>query len=71
MKKTAFSAEMVCSRVRWGAKHVWKWLFLGESIMKTMHHPHGLGQQELQAMAADGGPSTIDDMEASASAAAL
>ena len=31
--------------------------------MRTMHHPHGLGKQELRDMAAGQGPSTIDDME--------
>jgi hypothetical protein len=31
--------------------------------MRTVHHPHGLGKQELQAMASGHGPGTIDDME--------
>jgi hypothetical protein len=30
--------------------------------MRTIHHPHGLGKQELQAIAA-GKPGAIDDME--------
>ena len=31
--------------------------------MRTIHHPHGLGKQELQAMASGEGLGTIDDME--------
>jgi hypothetical protein len=30
---------------------------------KTMHHPHGFGKQELQAMASGQGAERIDDME--------
>ncbi len=31
--------------------------------MKTVHHPHGLGKEDLQAMASGGSSSAIDDME--------
>ena len=31
--------------------------------MRTIHHPHGLGKRELQAMAEGQEPGAIDDME--------
>jgi hypothetical protein len=31
--------------------------------MRTVHHSHGFGKQELKAMASGQGPATIDDME--------
>ena len=31
--------------------------------MRTLHHPHGLGKSELQAMAAGKQTGSIDDME--------
>lgn len=31
--------------------------------MKTVHHSHGFGKQDLQAMAAGDMPGSIDDME--------
>jgi len=31
--------------------------------MRTIHHPHGLGKRQLQAMAESPGAEAIDDME--------
>jgi hypothetical protein len=31
--------------------------------MRTAHHPHGLGKQELRAMAGGHGATAIDDLE--------
>ena len=32
-------------------------------IMRTAHHPHGLGKEQLRAIASGHGPARIDDME--------